>query len=141
MTIKDDQSLSVTTIAQAAFCENQVYLDHKYGKQKTKASTERMEKGNEEHDRHHKNILKHSTQNKTDSRCFIASEIYGQNAHQTNQLRAFRDGYLLNNSTGRAFVSLYYFISPMLIKPIRKYPILSSTCKRVINSILRGINK
>ena len=141
MTINQDDSLSATTIAQTSYCENQVYLDHKYGKQKTKVSTVRMEKGSKEHVRHHKNVQKYS-QNKTkDSRCFVASEIYGENAFQTNQLRTFRDTYLLSSIAGRSFVRFYYFVSPALIKPIRKIPILGAFLKKLINISLRGINK
>jgi hypothetical protein len=54
--------------------------------------------------------------------CFIASTAYGSPlAEEVYILREFRDRYLLTNLPGRAFVSLYYARSPLLVNLISKH--------------------
>jgi len=62
-------------------------------------------------------------------RCFIATAAYGTPmAEEVQILRKFRDGYLLNNQFGRAFVDLYYKVSP----PIAEFITEHSTLKPIV---------
>ncbi len=54
--------------------------------------------------------------------CFIATAAYGSILHpHVKALRDFRDRYLLNNFTGRAFVRQYYKYSPPAADFIKKH--------------------
>ena len=58
-----------------------------------------------------------STRTKTLSACYIATAVYGSyDCPQVWTLRRFRDYKLSRKWYGRAFISLYYSISPIIIK-------------------------
>ncbi len=60
---------------------------------------------------------------RTSSRCFIATAAYGTPmAEEVQILRDFRDGYLMTSLPGRAFVDLYYGISPAIAQLITDHP-------------------
>lgn len=57
--------------------------------------------------------------------CFIATAAYGSYLHpQVRILRNFRDNFLLTNAPGRAFVALYYSLSPRLADFIARHELL-----------------
>jgi len=57
--------------------------------------------------------------------CFIATAAYGTPmAEEIQTLREFRDGYLLTNPLGRAFVDFYYKVSPPIAEFITEHPSL-----------------
>jgi len=57
--------------------------------------------------------------------CFIATAAYGTPmAEEIRILREFRDGYLLTNPLGEAFVDFYYRVSPPVAEVITEHPVL-----------------
>lgn len=62
-----------------------------------------------------------------DSRCFIATAAYGHYSNPHVQvLRDFRDTYLMNHPSGRAFVQWYYARSPSAATLISEHPLLKT---------------
>ena len=72
-----------------------------------------------------------------DSPCFIATAAYGTPlAADLDLLRGWRDGYLLSNHLGTAFVDLYYRASPPIADLIATHPLLAAIARLAIMSIL-----
>ena len=54
------------------------------------------------------------------SGCYIATAVYGSyTCREVVALRRYRDDYLAKRPFGRAFIRLYYAVSPTLAKAIR----------------------
>jgi hypothetical protein len=71
------------------------------------------------------------------SGCFIATAAYGSYLHpHVQQLRHFRDNYLLPNAPGRAFVSLYYRCSPPLADFIARYESLRGVTRLLLTPVI-----
>ena len=57
-----------------------------------------------------------------DSRCFIASEVYGPSAPETDELRDVRDRHLVGSPLGRGLVRSYYRLSPPVARWLAGHP-------------------
>lgn len=67
------------------------------------------------------------------SGCYIASAVYGSyTCPEVVALRRYRDDYLSNTLFGRAFIRVYYALSPFFAKRIRS----DSWCGRKIRAFL-----
>jgi hypothetical protein len=64
------------------------------------------------------------------SPCFIATAAYGTPLHKDiDVLRDFRDEYLMSNLAGRAFVEIYYTLSPQIADVIRENECLGTAVR------------
>lgn len=77
----------------------------------------------------------HIPRSSTDRRCFVASAVYGADDPRTDQLRQFRDTYLMGSATGRGVVQLYYTLSPGLARAIATVPGLRPVVVRALDLI------
>lgn len=77
---------------------------------------------------------------KTFSKCFIATAVYGDpSCYQVRMLRKYRDETLLRNVLGRAFVKIYYKVSPAIADWIITKPALSGQIRAVLNFAVKHI--
>jgi hypothetical protein len=72
--------------------------------------------------------------------CFIATAAYGSYLHpQVQILRAFRDTRLLTNAPGRAFVSLYYRLSPPVAGFIAQHAALRLLVRLLLTPVVLAV--
>ncbi|WP_332908294.1 CFI-box-CTERM domain-containing protein [Zhongshania marina] len=69
----------------------------------------------------------------SDSRCFVASHLYGATDERTESLREFRDQKLLGHLLGRALIHAYYAISPPLVALCQRFPVLDKVIKPLVD--------
>jgi|GEM_PF-2207918 len=66
--------------------------------------------------------------------CFIATAAYGSDTHDdVQQLRRFRDEWLVGNAVGQRFVNWYYRVSPPLAEAIRDQEGLKAIIRRLLH--------
>jgi hypothetical protein len=72
--------------------------------------------------------------------CFIATAAYGSYLHpKVMVLRKFRDAYLLTNAPGRAFVALYYRLSPPLAEIIARHETARTLCRMLLAPLIFAV--
>ena len=75
------------------------------------------------------------------SGCYIATAVYGSyTCREVVALRRYRDDYLAKRPFGRAFIKLYYAVSPTLAKAIRPDSALGRRIKAFLDRKVEKLN-
>lgn len=127
---------SISNIVATVYCERQAVLDREHGESRTLDVRVKAAAGTFEHKRFE---LEGKTLAAVDRRCFIASAIYGGDAPQTNDFRAWRDRVLMQSRLGRTFVRTYYLVSPYLVPVLSRSVTAAAIVRRILDLILGRI--
>lgn len=134
--MKKNKPVSASAIGEITFCPRKRY--YRVHSKTSKPEKDFLAKRGKAHDQIVENRV--YTESK-DTRCYIASYLYGHEHPKTNLLRAWRDSYLLNSWWGIILVNLYYALSPLVVKLAAICPALDWTLRKFINDkILPRIN-
>lgn len=131
--------LTVTDLAAAERCEAQFVFDRRFGKQRSAEWLRRAAKGNRAHIAYQTKVALGARPR--DQRCFIASAVFGPDASETEELRAFRDAHLLPSREGRVIVAIYYRLSPPIARMLETTPRLATLARVVLRAVIATIRK
>jgi hypothetical protein len=114
-----ERYLTISEIVGSVYCEQKVVFDRTRGSRthasvQTKAFHGRVA--------HKQFELEGRTRRAIDSRCFVASCVYGIDADETNLLREWRDQVLRSRWFGRGVICVYYAVSPIAVRVIKRSP-------------------
>lgn len=75
----------------------------------------------------------------TTTGCFIATAVYGETSDEVARLRKYRDEKLKKTIHGRAFISIYYAISPKILPLFNRSDKLRNSARRILNKIIKSL--
>ena len=124
---------SITDIVATVYCEQKAVYDRERGDARPLDVRIKAATGTFEHLRFR---VEGQTSQIVDKRCFIASQVYGGEAWQTNTLRAWRDRVLMPRATGRVAVRLYYAVSPGIARVLERWPRAAGLVRRALDRLV-----
>lgn len=72
--------------------------------------------------------------------CYIATAVYGSyDADPVQTLREFRDSKLVTTAGGRAFVRIYYVVSPVMARYVGRFQVLSYVTRVVLDRVVNAL--
>ena len=75
-----------------------------------------------------------------DKGCFIATSVYGNSlAPEVIELRQFRDDVLKKTWWGRAFIAIYYTVSPPIAEGLKKTPRIAAVVRLMLDRVVKRI--
>lgn len=130
MTNNKSDWVSASDAGRASYCPHYLQLNQSGARVSDEARRARA-RGEKSHE-----ILNDRAE---DTRCFIATHLYGPYDERTVMLRKYRDKVLKKTMFGRMFIILYYQLSPALVRISMKSPVVSKSMSVLVNSITKFI--
>jgi len=131
--------VTATDLAECCVCEQRVLFDMDRGKLRTPERRRAMEAGEAAHAALHRAALQELHECSVDSRCFVASALWGPTDPRTEALRAWRDRWLLHRWWGPSIVKLYYAASPTLVGLMRGIPLCREAMRAGLSAVARWV--
>jgi len=135
MANKTSNWVSASEVGRAESCPHHLELKYAGAEVSQKAAAARS-RGDVAHDQFNTEIKAAAR----DSRCFIASQVYGLNDPRTDALRVWRDEVLMPNTLGRLLVRVYYASSPFVVNACRRISILDRACRSLLDLFRCALN-
>ena len=134
-------AIRASDLAKMTVCEQKLLFEKRYGERLTRAQEERIRDGNRGHARFLRQAFVvnpdvHSSESKP--WCFIATELWGEDAAETCALRALRDAILRRYALGRAFTRVYYRLSPAVAAYLARHPRVRRLAKAALTPVVAG---
>ena len=121
--------VNASEVGSASYCPKALEYRHR-GVRPTRQAQQKQRKGNVHHARETK--AAYQQQRQQDKRCFVASYALGQDHPVTQSLRDWRDESLKQTAAGRAFVRIYYLVSPLLIRALGQSKLFRKISKEAV---------
>ena len=138
------RAVAISDLAEMGFCERKAMLKARHGDRDSPVTAKRRREGSREHAKFDRQVSRHHNQQvarSRDTRCFIASAIYGVHDPRTEELRQFRDKVLATSGVGRHLVRIYYATSPWVAARIRQAPALGGVVRAVLDGVRTVIHR
>ena len=128
---------SITDVVASVYCEQKAVYDKTIGDRSSAEQRALKKQGVLEHLNFETEGKNSSYSRPQDQRCFIASQIYGPNAAETNLLRSWRDTVLRRTLTGRIAIRLYYAVSPRILPVLGSSRWMTFSVRRALDQFIR----
>jgi hypothetical protein len=132
-------AIRASDLAKMTVCEQKLVFEKRHGERLTRAQEERIRDGN----RGHAHYLRQAFVVNPDVRsseskpwCFIATELWGEDAAETCALRALRDAILRRYALGRAFTRVYYRMSPAVAAYLVPHPFARRLARAALTPVV-----
>jgi hypothetical protein len=126
--------LTVSDLVAAERCEAQFVFDRRYGTTRSADWRARAAKGRAAHAAYQ--VKAGLGLGPRDQRCFIATAAFGENAPETDALRAFRDETLAGSPVGRFLIAFYYRVSPVIARLVEPSPLLRLLSQVILRRLI-----
>jgi len=136
--------VSASDLAALGRCERQaMFRFHKRPERVDAVVKAARKRGEAEHDRRYRDVVSGRSAPAGHRRgpCFIATAVYGGDAWQTERLRDWRDRSLLECLWGRAFVAVYYRVSPPIAAWLAHRPGATRLVRRLLDGLVRRLGQ